>query len=228
MSAAPAEYPQIRPMFSDALKAMAEGETEAEKQIVYVLNEARAALPCPSFVARSATGERTLYVVLNGKAIYLVSVIAVLPAGCFEVSPFQTLATGTLALADAVIQALRESHAVIAQAAMEAGPKATLASRTGGISVADALAGFERLRARVDVDSANGSDAVQMFSDGFAGVSPGPSAPENDPKTLRAAMSRAFEEIRSLRKEFGNPDSDYGAGVKEACDRIAAALVIAE
>jgi hypothetical protein len=163
-------------------------------------------------------------VVLNGKAIYLVSVIAVLPAGCFEVSPFQTTVTGTLALADAVIQALRESHAVIAQAAMEAGPKV----RAGGISVADALAGFERLRARVDVDSANGSDAVQMFSDGFAGVSPGPSAPENDPKTLRAAMSRAFEEIRSLRKEFGNPDSDYGAGAKEACDRIAAALVIAE
>jgi hypothetical protein len=216
-------------MFSDALKAMAEGETEAEKQIVYVLNEARAALPCPSFVARSATGERTLYVVLNGKAIYLVSVIAVLPAGCFEVSPFQTLATGTLALADAVIQALRESHAVIAQAAMEAGPKATLASRTGGISVADALAGFERLRgASVHVDPANGADAVQMFPAGFAGVSPGPSAPENDPKVLRAAMSRAFEEIRGMRKEFGNPDSDYGAGAKEACDRIAAALVITE
>lgn len=122
MSAAPAEYPQIRTMFSDALKAMAEGETEAEKQIVYVLNEARAALPCPSFVARSATGERTLYVVLNGKAIALVSVISVAPAGCFEVSPFQTQVTGTLALADAVIQALRENHAVIMQAAAEAYP----------------------------------------------------------------------------------------------------------
>ncbi len=211
------EYPQIRPMFADALKAMAEGETEAEKQIVYVLNEARAALPCPSFVARSATGERTLYVVLNGKAIYLVSAIAVLPAGCFEVSPFQTLATGTLAtgtlaLADAVIQALRESHAVIAQAAMEAGPKVMPAEQWPALSD----------------DFMVQADAAQRRIRGFAGVSPSPSAPENDPKTLRAAMSRAFEEIRGMRKEFRNPDSDYGAGAKEACDRIAAALVIAE
>ncbi len=207
MSAAPAEYPQIRTMFSGALKAMAEGETEAEKQIVYVLNEARAALPCPSFVAKSATGDRILYAVLGGKAIGLVSVISVAPAGCFEVAPFQTTVTGTLALADAVIQALRESHAVIAQAAMEAGPKVRTEYNDGLVTRAE---------------------AVQMFSAGFAGVSPGPPAPESDPKVLRAAMSRAFEEIRGMRKEFGNPDSDYGAGAKEACDRIAAALVIAE
>jgi hypothetical protein len=68
------EYPQIRTMFSDALKAMAEGETEAEKQIVYVLNEARAALPCPSFVARMsrAHGSFALYAVRRSKPVFIV------------------------------------------------------------------------------------------------------------------------------------------------------------
>lgn len=191
-------------MFADALKAMAEGETEAEKQIVYVLNEARAALPCPSFAAMGHDRSRSLYVFVGGKPTWLVHVEIV--TGGFEVTPSPTVASGTLALADAVIQSLRESHAVIMQAAAEAGQMAPLVSRVGGISVADALAGFERLR----------------------NVASGPSATENDPKALRAAMSRAFEEIRGMRKEFGNPDSDYGAGAKEACDRIAAALVIAE
>mgnify|MGYP005609494929 CR=1 FL=1 len=191
-------------MFADALRAMAEGETEAEKQIVYVLNEARAALPCPSFVAG-----RTLYVLRGGEAVGIVSVATA--SACFEVTSMigngWEMAEGTLALAHAVARALKSACVVIAQAAMEAGPKVRTEYNDGLVTRAD---------------------AVQMFSAGFAGVSPSPSAPENDPKTLRAAMSRAFEEIRGMRKEFRNPDSDYGAGAKEACDRIAAALVIAE
>ena len=128
MSAAPAEYPQIRPMFSDALKAMAEGETEAEKQIVYVLNEARAALPCPSFVAAVISGSRHLFVMLGGKAVSIVQVFSRTP-GAFEVSApcadcfaVWTTDSGTLSLADGVLRALKASPGVIMQAAAEAYP----------------------------------------------------------------------------------------------------------
>ena len=209
MSAAPEEYPQIRGLFKNALRAMAEGETEAEKQIVYVLNEARAALPCPSFVAG-----RTLYVLRGGEAVGIVSVATA--SACFEVTSMigngWEMADGTLALAHAVARALKSACVVIAQAATEAGPKVMPVEQWPALSD----------------DFMAQADAAQRRILGFADVSPGPSAPENDPKTLRAAMNRAFEEIRGMRKEFGNPDSDYGAGAKEACDRIAAALVITE
>lgn len=49
--------------------------------------------------------------------------------------------------------------------------------------------------------------------------------PEDDPQALRAAISRAYEEVRSMRSMFTNQESDYCAGANEACDRIAAALV---
>jgi hypothetical protein len=213
VSAAAAEYPQIRTMFADALKAMAEGETEAEKQIVYVLNEARAALPCPSFVASGISGSRHLFVMLGGKIVSVVQVSAVAGPGFMVVSPCSdafgawTTEPDVLSLASDVGRALKAAHWVIMQAAAEAVPKVRTDYSAGLVTRAE---------------------AVQMFSGGFAGASPVPSAPENDPKALRAAMSRAFEEIRGMRKEFRNPDSDYGAGAKEACDRIAAALVIAE
>lgn len=212
MSAVPEVYPQIRGMFEKALRGMAEGETEAEKQIVYVLNEARAALPCPSFVAVSSLREWSLRVLLGPKAVDIVSASVSADAGHFIVAPFAGQVSGALALAAAVIGALRDNHVVIMQAAMEAGPKVMPAEQWPALSD----------------DFMAQADAAQRRIRGFAGVSPGPSAPENDPKALRAAMSRAFEEIRGLRASFGNPDSDYGAGVKEACDRIAAALVIAE
>lgn len=75
------------------------------------------------------------------------------------------------------------------------------------------------------------SDIVTMSTMRPLPQSSAPSPPpEHDPKVLRAALNRAHEEIRSLRKMFEttDTDSDYGAGAKEAYDRIAAALVIVE
>ena len=124
MSAAPAEYPQIRPMFADALKAMAEGETKAEKQIVYVLNEARAALPCPAFVARHDKAY-TLTVRSAGKNEGIVGVMAQGNGMFLALSPLSGEwfnAEGVLALADAVTRLLRVAHSVIMSAAAEAYP----------------------------------------------------------------------------------------------------------
>ncbi len=239
------EYPQIRTMFADALKAMAEGETEAEKQIVYVLNEARAALPCPAFVAAGISGSRHLFVMLGGKAMSIVQVFSRTP-GAFEVSApcadcfgVWTTDSGTLSLADGVLRALKASHGVIMQAAAEAGPKVRTEYNDGLVTRAEAVqmfsAGFADVspgpvsREVAPGETIKGADVLADRARlGAPAPAPGPSAPENDPKVLRAAMSRAFEGIRGMRKEFGNPDSDYCAGVKEACDRIAAALVITE
>lgn len=110
-----------------------------------------------------------------------------------------------------VREAARVAYGIMRETARWRMAEAPHPSRAGGISVADALAGFERLRG----NSANGADAIQTFSAGFAGVSPGPV----DPLVL-AARTKVLE----VRKLYESADSDYCAGVKEACDAIGEAL----
>lgn len=196
MSAVPEVYPQIRGMFEKALRGMAEGETEAEKQIVYVLNEARAALPCPSFLAVSSLREWSLRVLLGPKAVDIVSASVSADAGHFIVAPFAGQVSGALALAAAVIGALRDNHVVIMQAAMEAGPKVMPAEQWPALSD----------------DFMAQADAAQRRIRGFAGVSPGPARePLGQERTddiahlMAYGLYRGADTISALATKWGVP-----------------------
>ena len=203
------EYPQIRTMFADALKAMAEGETEAEKQIVYVLNEARAALPCPSFVGGGFSGSRHLFVALEPGPVAVVGVTFFSETRDFQVvfplaeTDGVSRVSGTLALADAVARALKTAHTIIAQAAMEAGPKV----RTE-YAFSMSPEGMSREVAACFAETAKARE-----------VAPGETVKSADVLVLRA-RARVLE----MRATHNNVDSDFCAGVKEACDAIGEAL----
>lgn len=109
-------YPQLGAMFQKAMTALVEGETDTEKQIVYVLREACDAMwGVPAFVAKSGAGFG-LYV---DTARSVDEVISVTPTddGQFRVmsyvQPEPKVVDGVLALANEVVAALKSSATTI-------------------------------------------------------------------------------------------------------------------
>lgn len=123
-------YPQLGSMFQKAMESLRDGETEAEKQIVYVLREALAAMvsvsagSIPAYVAPSPGGGYGLFVAERRTT----EIVNVAPGngGTFRVASAANsgepkTVDGVLALAAEIIAAMKAAgYAIVAAGAWSA------------------------------------------------------------------------------------------------------------